>query len=64
MARPAREGRGTARLPDRRSAQFHRQDGTIKLTEEQAKAILDIRLQRLTAISGKRYENGRTPAVS
>ena len=26
------------------------EDGTIRLTEEQAKAILDIRLQRLTAL--------------
>ncbi len=30
------------------------EDGTIRLTEEQAKAILDIRLQRLTALGSRR----------
>ena len=36
---------------DRRSApQGHRQQGTARLSAEQAKAILDLRLQRLTAL--------------
>ena len=37
-----------------------RTDGTIRLSEEQAKAILDLRLQRLTALGRRRNRATRS----
>ena len=54
-ARLAGEGCGAAGGADRRSApQDGSEDGTMRLSEEQAKAILDLRLQRLTALGRRR----------
>ena len=50
-ARLAGQGHGGAGDADRRSApQGLRGQGTIQLSDEQARAILDLRLQRLTAL--------------
>ena len=49
-ARLAGQGCRAAGGADRRSAPPVEDDNTIRLSEEQAKAILDLRLQRLTAL--------------
>jgi DNA gyrase subunit A len=50
VARLAGQGRGGDDHADRRSAPPAAADGTARLSLEQAKAILDLRLQRLTAL--------------
>ncbi len=49
-------GRAAAAGADRGRAQPRDRDGTVRLTEEQARGILDIRLQRLTGLEREKIQ--------